>query len=154
MSMPGSGGGSWLAPADKVATQWGDFLLVVGRVMIGWIFIRYGWEQMMDIQRFADVSLVRRGVPGFMAYIAAPVDLFGGIALVLGLGTRYVAPVMLIFTIVATLISHRYWTFPAEQMRNQEAHFWRNVTLMGGLIVLFVHGAGRFALDRMLARKP
>ena len=144
--------GSWLTPADKVATQWGDFLLVVGRVLIGWIFIRYGWEQMMDIQKFAD-TLPRRGVPAFMGYIAAPVDLFGGIALVLGLGTRYVAPVMLVFTIVATFISHAYWSVPVEQMRNQEAHFWRNVTLMGGLIVLFVHGAGRYAMDRVLARK-
>jgi putative oxidoreductase len=145
--------GAWLAPADKVANQWGDFLLLVGRVLIGWIFIRYGWQQMMDIPRFAEVSLVRRGAPAFLAYIAAPVDLFGGIALVLGLGTRYVAPLMLVFTIVATFLSHRFWSFPPEQMGNQEAHFWRNVTLMGGLIVLFVHGAGRYAVDRILTRK-
>ena len=153
MSMQPSNGGSWLAPADKVAAQWGDFLLLVGRVLIGWIFIRYGWEQITDLPRFAD-SLARRGVPGFMGYIAGPVDILGGIALVLGLGTRYVAPVMVVFTVVATLISHSYWSYPVEQMRNQEAHFWRNVTLMGGLIVLFVHGAGRYALDRMLARRP
>jgi putative oxidoreductase len=151
--MQGSSAGSWLTPADNVATRWGDFLLVVARVAIGWIFIRYGWEQMMDIARFADVSLVRRGVPGFLAYIAAPLDLLGGIALMLGLGTRYVAPIMLVFTVVATLISHRFWELPVEQVRNQEAHFWRNVTLMGGLIILFVHGAGRYALDRLIARK-
>lgn len=145
--------GNWLTPADNVAARWGDFLVLVGRVLIGWIFIRYGWEQIQDIPRFADVSFERRGVPGFLAYVAAPVDLIGGVALVLGLGTRYVAPIMLVFTIVATLISHKFWTLPAEQVRNQEAHFWRNVTLMGGLIILFVHGAGRLALDRMFVRK-
>jgi len=100
--------GNWLTPADNVAARWGDFLLLVGRVLIGWIFIRYGWEQIVDIPRFADVSFEKRGVPGFLAYIAAPVDLLGGVALVLGLGTRYVAPIMVVFTIVATAISHRY----------------------------------------------
>jgi putative oxidoreductase len=152
MSMQTPSTASWLTPADRVAAQWGDALLVVARIFIGWIFIRYGWEQLSDLPKFAD-GLARRGVPGFMAYIAGPIDMLGGIALVLGLGTRYVAPVMLVFTIVATLISHSFWSLPVEQVRNQEAHFWRNVTLLGGLILLFVHGAGRFALDRMLARK-
>jgi len=145
--------GNWLTPADNVAARWGDFLLLVGRVLIGWIFIRYGWEQIVDIPRFADVSFEKRGVPGFLAYIAAPVDLLGGVALVLGLGTRYVAPIMVGFTIVATAISHRYWEAPAAQLRTQEQHFWRNFALMGGLIILFVHGAGRLALDCMFARK-
>lgn len=146
-----AGNGAWLAPADKLAMQWGDVLLVLGRILIGWIFIRYGWEQLSDIPKFAD-SLARRGIPAFMGYIAAPIDFFGGIALVLGLGTRYVAPLMLLFTIVATLISHSFWSYPVEQMRNQEAHFWRNVTLMGGLIVLFVQGGGRYALERLLRK--
>lgn len=142
---------SWVN-ADSAATQRGEVLLMVGRIMIGWIFVRYGWEQMMDIAAFAN-TLPRRGIPALMGYIAAPIDFFGGLALVLGLGTRFVAPVMLVFTIVATFSSHAFWTYPVEQMRNQETHFWRNVTLMGGLILLFVHGGGRYALDRLLVRK-
>jgi putative oxidoreductase len=54
----------------------------------------------------------------------------------------------------ATFSSHRYWTFtdPA-QYGNQSSHFWKNVSMTGGLVLLFVTGAGRYAIDRLLMRK-
>jgi len=43
-----------------------------------------------------------------LAYIAVPAEFFGGIALILGLATRYVVLVMIVFMLVATFSSHRY----------------------------------------------
>ena len=89
----------------------------------------------------------------FLAYIAAPVDFIGGLAIIFGLTTRYAALVMLGFTIVTAFSSHTFWAVPASQAANQEGHFWKNVTLMGGLILLFVTGPGRYSLDGLLMRK-
>ena len=36
-------------------------------------------------------------------------EFFGGLAIVLGIETRYAAALMIAFVIVATLISHRFW---------------------------------------------
>ena len=154
MSMQSTGSSAlrWLSCTDGIATAWQDFLLLVGRVMIGWVFVKYGWGQLLDIPAFA-ATFPGRGLPPFLAYIAAPVDFFGGMALVLGLGTRYAALVMLVFTIVAAFSSHAFWAVPPAQAGNQQAHFWKNVTLMGGNLLLFSTGAGRFSLDRMLSRK-
>jgi hypothetical protein len=33
---------SWLTCTDGIAKQWQDFLLLVGRMIIGWIFVFYG----------------------------------------------------------------------------------------------------------------
>ena len=66
--------------------------------------------------------------------------------------TRYAALVMLLFVIIATFSSHRYWAYPEAQQANQNSHFWKNVSMMGGAVLLFITGAGRYALDRMLRK--
>ena len=86
--------------------------------------------------------------------MAGPVEFFGGIALILGLATRYVAALLLLFVIIATLSSHRYWEFtePAAR-RAQDNNFYKNLAMMGGLVFAFVTAGGRFSIDRLLARK-
>jgi len=95
-------------------------------------------------------------VPGstFWAYIGAPVEFFGGLALLLGFATRYATLLMILFVIVATLISHRYWEFAdATQRRIQNVNFYKNVAMVGGLFFLFVSAGGRFSIDGWLRRR-
>ena len=89
-----------------------------------------------------------------MAYISVPVEFFGGLALIFGLATRYVVMVMVIFMLVATFSSHRYWEFidPAQR-RVQDSSFWKNISMLGGFGFLFVSGAGRLSLDYLLRRR-
>ena len=61
--------------------------------------------------------------------------------------------VMLLFIIIASFSSHRYWTVEPAQYANQNSHFWKNVSMMGGTVLLFITGAGRYALDCVLLRK-
>ncbi len=138
--------------ADGLAAGGQDFLLLAGRVLIGLIFISSGWGKLMDIPRFAG-TMARRGLPDFLGYVAPPVEFFGGLFLVFGIATRYSALLMILFMIIATFSSHRYWTFtdPA-QYASQSSNFWKNVSMTGGIIVLFVTGAGRYAVDRLLRR--
>lgn len=143
---------SYLSHADRIAAQWQDFLLLAGRVLMGWIFISNGWRKLTDIPGFIK-TLPQRDLPDFMGYIAPPVEFIGGICLVLGFATRYTALVMLLFVIVATFSSHRYWNFPAAQQANQNSHFLKNFSIMGGMVFLFITGGGRFSLDRILAKR-
>ena len=143
---------SYLSHTDWIAAQWQDFLLLVGRVLLGWIFISSGWRKLMDIPGFVK-TMPRRDLPEFLGYIAPPVEFIGGICLLLGFATRYASLVMLLFVIIATFSSHRYWTYPEAQQANQSSHFWKNMSMKGGLVVLFITGAGRYALDRILARR-
>ena len=53
---------------------------------------------------------------------------------------------------IATYLSHRYWTYPAAEQRTQSGQFWKNVAIMGGLLALFVAGPGRLSVDRFLRR--
>ena len=93
-------------------------------------------------------------MPTFLAYIAVPAEFFGGIALILGLATRYVVLVMVVFMLVATFSSHRYWEFAdAAVRRAQDLNFYKNIAMLGGLLFLFVGSAGRFSIDVWLRKR-
>ena len=139
-----------LSGADQLAASTSDFILLVGRILLGWIFVRSGYGKIFDIAAYA-TTFPARGLPPMLAYIAVPVEFFGGIALILGLATRYVVLVMVFFMHVATFSSHRYWEFTDVNVRLvQFMNFYRNLAMLGGFCVLFVSGGGRFSADAWL----
>jgi putative oxidoreductase len=141
-----------LSCADRLAATWQDFLILCGRILLGWIFLQSGWRKLMDMPGFAK-TMPRRDLPEFLGYIAPPVEVLCGALILLGAATRYAALLVLLFTIVATFSSHRYWNYPAAQQGNQASHFWKNVSMMGGQILLFVTAGGRYSIDALLRRK-
>lgn len=142
-----------LSMTDRFAMSTGDFLLLAGRILLGWIFLRSGYGKIFDIAAYS-ATFPGRGLPPALAYIAVPFEFFGGIALILGIATRYVVIGFVIFMLVATFSSHAYWTFTdVAQRRIQDSAFWKNISILGGLMLLFVTGAGRFSLDRWLAKR-
>ena len=152
MSMQ-SGSHPALSGADQLAANTSDFFLLVGRILLGWIFVRSGYGKIFDIAAYG-ATFPARGMPTWLAYIAVPAEFFGGIALILGLATRYVAVVMVVFMLVATFTSHRYWDFTdVAQRRIQDSAFYKNIAIMGGFLIVFASGAGRFSLDGLLRRR-
>jgi putative oxidoreductase len=144
-----------LTRVDGFAVEYQDVLLLIGRILIGWIFVQSSLGKLMDINAFA-ASLGRNGVPEptLFAYIGALVEFLGGLALLTGLATRYAAVLMILFVIVATLISHRYWQFAdAAQRHAQEINFYKNLAIIGGILCLFVTAGGRLSIDGLLHRR-
>jgi putative oxidoreductase len=144
-----------LSCTDRLAIAWRDFLILCGRLLLGWIFMQSGWRKLMDMPAFIKTSLVDRGVPfpNFLGYIAAPLEFIGGVCILLGFATRYAALAILAFTIAATISSHRYWEFTGANYRAQSTQFWKNISMMGGQVLLFVTAAGRYSIDALLRRK-
>ncbi len=149
---PSASSHRYLSCADRLVALWQDFLLLVGRIMIGWIFFQSGWGKLGNIVGVAK-TFPRRGLAEWLAYVSVPAEFFGGLFLIVGFATRYTIIVMLIFTIVASFSSHAYWGAPQAQRAAQASSFWKNVAIMGGLIVLSVSAAGRLSLDNFLSRK-
>ena len=66
----------------------------------------------------------------------------------MGLGTRYAALLLALFTVAAALLAHRYWALPLQEQAGQANNFFKNIAIIGGLLALFVAGPGRFSIDR------
>jgi putative oxidoreductase len=140
--------------ALRIGPRTSDALLLIGRILLGYIFLLSGWGKLMGLAGFA-ASLQRRGVPASygLAILGAAVEFFGGLALLLGIATRYAALALIAFTLVATGIAHRFWEFDEAARRAQAINFNKNMSMVGGLLAMIVAGPGRFSLDRLLARR-
>jgi len=81
-----------LSCTDGVAASTTDILLLVGRVLIGWLFLSSSWGKLANIAGFEGyLTALKAPAPGIMAWIGALVEFLVGITLILGIGTRYAA---------------------------------------------------------------
>ena len=130
-----------------------DPLLLLGRALLGSIFVISGYGKLFGLAAFA-ASLEKNGVPyaSMLAPVGACVEFFGGLAIVLGVEVRAAALLMIAFVIVATLISHRFWELADAARRAQVTQFSKNVAIIGAFVLLHVAGGGRYAVERLWRR--
>jgi putative oxidoreductase len=138
-------------PFEGFAARHQDTLLLLGRVVLGVIFVNSGLHKLLALDGFA-ASLAAKGVPFASAFapLGACVEFFGGLAVVLGFASRATGLLMVLFVIVATAISHRFWEFEGAVRVAQEVNFDKNLCITGGFIMLLAAGAGRFSIDGLL----
>jgi putative oxidoreductase len=134
---------------DRVALAGEGIILLLGRVLIGTLFVPAGYGHLTGLTGFAQY-LGSQGLPVPMAWaiVGAVIEFFGGLAIVVGFKTRHAALLLTAFTLIAALLSHSYWAADAAAYRNQFIHFYKNIAIVGGLLFVFVRGAGPLSIDR------
>ncbi|OME86074.1 oxidoreductase [Paenibacillus sp. FSL A5-0031] len=78
------------------------FVSIIMRVVLGIIFIFHGVDKFQGISN-VEAWFSSIGIPGVLAYVVAAIELIGGILLILGLFTRYVAGLFVIILIGAII---------------------------------------------------
>jgi putative oxidoreductase len=125
--------------------------LLIARVMIAAIFVWSGFGKLSSLSQFT-AGMVDRGLPfaHLLAPVGAVVEFAAAVALILGAGTRIAALALAFFTVVATMVAHRFWDLPVADQPMQSIQFMKNVAIIGGLAALIAVGGGRFSFDGML----
>jgi putative oxidoreductase len=121
---------------------------LTGRILIALIFLMAGLGKITGFEHTVGY-IASKGLPlpQLAAVGAILVELGGGIMLVLGWNTRLVAAAIFVFTAMTALFFHNFWAVSPDQAQNQMIHFMKNVSMMGGLLYVVVHGAGALSLD-------
>jgi putative oxidoreductase len=122
---------------------------LVGRILIALIFILSGFSKIAGFDGTVGY-IANQGLPlpQLLAIGAILVELGGGLMLVLGWKARWAAAAMLVFTALAAVFFHNFWAVPADQMQNQMIHFMKNLSMMGGLLFVVIHGSGSLSLEK------
>jgi len=123
-------------------------LSLLSRLLLAAVFLPAGIEKIGGFAGTARyIGSVGLPMPEMGAAIAIAVEVLGGIALIIGLGTRWAALSLALFTLVASYFFHAFWAVPAEQHMVQQMMFMKNIGVVGGLLALAAFGAGAFSLD-------
>ena len=135
------------------------------RVILGWEFFESGREKYHGQNWFADIQ-DKFPYPFNMFptdiswHMATWFELIGGIALVIGLGTRFVGICLFVLTIVAIASVHwpAAWATFGELLRGYaitdhgHGNFKLPVIYMAMLLPLILSGPGRLSVDTLIRR--
>lgn len=126
-----------------------DELILLARLLLVVLFLKFGLDKILGFP--AAVSyMTSTGVPGpaLMSVIAIVMEVGVGVALVLGFYTRPLALALAAYVLVAALIGHRYWNMDGMQHYMSMINFYKNISIIGGLLLLIVTGPGKYSLDK------
>ncbi len=113
---------------------------LVARVLLSAIFISAGYQKIGGYDGTMQY-MESHGVPGVLLPLVIALELGGGLAILLGVFSRWAAAALAVFTIAAALLFH--FNF-ADQ--TQAIAFMKNLAITGGLLLLFANGPGAWAV--------
>ena len=135
------------------ATSFGQGAVVVlGRLLFAVIFVMAGANH-FNKQTIGYAA--SQGVP--LASIAVPLSgvlaIVGGLSILLGYRAKLGAWLIVLFLIPVTLMMHKFWTVSDPMMAQiQMVMFMKNVSMLGGALLISHFGAGPFSLDARRSR--
>lgn len=119
------------------------FVPLIGRILIASLFVPAGFGKLTGFQGAVGYAeSAGMPVPALAIAAAIAVELGGGLLLLVGYKTRWVAAAMALFSIVAAIFFHNNF---ADQM--QQINFFKNMAIAGGLLNFVYFGAGPLSID-------
>jgi putative oxidoreductase len=122
---------------------------LVGRILLAAIFVISGFGKIGGFEGTAGY-IASKGLPmpQVLAALTIALELGGGILLIIGFKARWVALLFFLWLIPTTFIFHKFWGIDAAQAQAQMINFLKNVSIMGGMLLLFAFGPGAYSLDK------
>ena len=121
---------------------------LAARILLAFMFIMAGFSKLGDLPGTMAYT-ASGGLPGFFAIPAIALEILGGLAILVGFQTRWVAAALAAFTVIAGYLYH---FVPAQGMEGyaqmaEMSHFFKNVTIAGGFLMLTAFGPGNLSVD-------
>jgi putative oxidoreductase len=128
-----------------------DAVILAARLLLAALFLIFGWRKLTDYS--GTVSRMVQDGARFPA-LATPVSIFMELpvafALAVGAFTRPSAALLALYTLGTALIAHRYWTMTGPNKVDSLESFYKNLSIVGGFLLLFITGAGKYSIDAIL----
>ncbi|AXF84969.1 Inner membrane protein YphA [Ephemeroptericola cinctiostellae] len=112
-------------------------LVILGRALIALLFVPAGISKIFGFAGTVGyITSVGLPLPTLAAIGAIVVEVGAGLALLAGYRTQLVALILAAFTLVAAVVFHNFWAAPAEMAQMQQIMFFKNIAVVGGLLIL------------------
>jgi putative oxidoreductase len=125
---------------------------LVGRILTSVVFLGSGFSKVAMFSAMTGFMVAKHlPLPAVSLGIAAAIEIFGGLAVLLGFRARYAAWVLFLYLIPTTVIFHNFWAMTGPEQMDNQIHFLKNLAIMGGLLFLAAFGPGAFSIDNRRA---
>jgi len=119
-------------------------LPLLGRVLISAMFLIAGYNKLMAVAGTATYfGKIGFPMPEIMAWLAILIEIGGGLLFLIGLKTRWIAWLLILFTVIASVMGHRFWVDPGQLNA-----FLKNLAIIGGLLMYATYGPGSASVDK------
>jgi len=130
-----------------------DIVDLIARICIALIFLWEAWDSTAHYQ------LTKASMQGynitfaqdFLLVSAIILMIVGGTLMLTGYRSGFGAILLLLFYVPSTFIIHSWWNDPADMQREQSILFMKNIAIIGGLLMVYVNGSGKYSIKRLFA---
>ena len=134
---------------DHLIDRHRDTWILLARILLMALFITSGWSKLIDYQGTVGyLASINTPMPQVATAIAVIMEFFVGLAILFGVWVRPLALLMALFALGTGLIGHPFWSMEGADRAMNMTQFYKNLAIVGGLLLLAVTGAGRYALMR------
>jgi putative oxidoreductase len=127
-----------------------DELILAARLLLATLFLIFGWRKVRDYSGTVS-QMVQLGLP--TPVLATVVSIFMELpvafAIAIGVSTRPLAALMALYSLGTALIGHRYWTVKGDDYVDSLDGFYKDLSIMGGFLLLYATGAGKYSIDAL-----
>jgi putative oxidoreductase len=125
-----------LAPLVARLLLTAEFLIAVNGKVLGWS----GQAAYMAAHGMTFIT------PLLAAALA--IEAAGSMCLITGVGSRTAASVMCVYLGIVSVRLHDFWNQTGMAAGANQTHFFKNLAMMGGLLMIAAYGPGRWAFGR------
>jgi len=125
-----------------------DEIILAARVFLATLFLIFGWRKLRDYPGTVS-QMVQDGVPApvLTTAVAIFMELPVAFAVAVGAFTRPLAVLLALYTLGTSLVEHRYWAITGADYVASMEGFYKNLSIIGGFLLLYITGAGKYSID-------
>ena len=122
--------------------KFNSLMAPIGRIFIAGIFFMAGLNKISSYENTVGF-MNSAGVPGDLLPVVIALEIFGGVAVIVGWKTRIFAFLLAGFCLLSAILFHADFS---NQI--QMGMFMKNIAIVGGFLVLVANGGGSYSLDK------
>ena len=114
------------------------------------LFLIFGWRKLRDYSGTVS-QMVQFGLPAPVpaTVVSIFIELPVAFAVAIGAFTRPAALLMALYSLATAIIGHRYWTVKGAEFVDSLDGFFKDLSIMGGFLLLSITGAGQYSIDTL-----
>ncbi|QJD59813.1 DoxX family protein [Pseudomonas sp. gcc21] len=123
-------------------------IILLARILLMILFVMSGWSKLTGFSGTAGyLESLGVPVPMLATAIAVIIEFLVAILILVGFYTRPLAFLFALFVLGTAVIGHDFWTMADAERATNVTQFFKNLSIIGGLLLLGLTGPGKYSVD-------